>query len=129
MSYKDNETNVGKKWSKEEIDDLKKELIDNTPFSQIKPISHKRSEKAIELQGLNLANKFVTTKLKDKEVLDETIYGFTLKQIQQFVDFKKEQELKEKEKQKQNREKKEKLMTKNETNIRNYFKKMILKIN
>ena len=52
--------------------DLKKELIHNTPFSQI-AISHKRSEKAIELQGLNLANKFVTTKLKDKEVL---VYNF-----------------------------------------------------
>lgn len=122
MSYKDNETNIGKKWSKEEIDDLKKELKDNTPFTQI-AISHKRSEKAIELQGLNLANKFVTTKLKDKKDLDETIYGFTLKQIQQFVDFKKEQELKRKEKQKQNREKKEKLITKNESNISNYFKK------
>ena len=106
MSYKDNETNVGKKWSDEEISDLKKELTDNTPISEI-ALTHKRSEKAIELQGLNLANKFLTTELKDKESSNaEKIYGFTLEQIKEFVDFKEQQELKRKEKQKENREKK-----------------------
>tara|TARA_B100001123_G_scaffold448442_1_gene609650 strand:- start:1562 stop:3115 length:1554 start_codon:yes stop_codon:yes gene_type:complete len=105
MSYKNNETNVGKKWSDEEISDLKKELTDTIAISEI-ALSHKRSERAIQLQGLNLANKFLTTNLKDKESSDEKIYGFTLHQIKEFVDFKEEQELKRKEKQKENHEKK-----------------------
>ena len=99
MSYKDNETNVGKKWSNEEITDLKKELTDNISISEI-ALSHKRTERAIELQGLNLANKFLTTELKDKELSNEKIYGFTLEQIKEFVNFKEQQELKRKEKQK-----------------------------
>ena len=96
MSYKDNETNIGKKWSDEEITDLKKELTVSIPISEI-ALSHKRSERAIELQGLNLANKFLTTELKDKESSDEKIYGFALHQIKEFVNFKEEQELKRKE--------------------------------
>ena len=93
MSYKDNETNIGKKWSDEEITDLKKELTVSIHISEI-ALSHKRSERAIELQGLNLANKFLTTELKDKESSDEKIYGFALHQIKEFVNFKEEQELK-----------------------------------
>lgn len=124
MSYKDNETNVGKKWSNEEITDLKKELTDNTPISEI-ALSHKRTERAIELQGLNLANKFLTTELKDKESSNvEKIYGFTLEQIKEFVDFKEQQELKRKEKQKENREKK--LKEKKEKEELNGFKSMSL---
>ena len=66
MSYKDNETNKGKRWSTEEIDDLIKELNEKVAISDIST-SHKRTEKAIELQGLNLAHKLLTSELKDKE--------------------------------------------------------------
>jgi len=123
MSYKDNETNIGKKWSDEEITDLKKELTFSIPISEI-ALSHKRSERAIELQGLNLANKFLTTELKDKESSDEKIYGFALHQIKEFVNFKEEQELKRKEKQTETREKK--LKEKKEQEELNGFKSMSL---
>ena len=110
-------------WSDEEISDLKKELIDNISISEI-ALSHKRSERAIELQGLNLANKFLTSESKDKESSDEKIYGFTLHQIKEFVDFKEEQDLRRKEKQKENREKK--LKEKKEKEELNSFKSMSL---
>ena len=123
MSYKDNETNVGKKWSDEEITDLKKELTDSISISEI-ALSHKRSERAIELQGLNLANKFLISELKDKEPSDKKIYGFTLDQIKEFVDFKEEQDLRRKEKQKKNREKKLKEKKEEQQEEINGFKSM-----
>ena len=106
MSYKNNETNIGKKWSDEEITDLKKELTDSIPFSEI-ALSHKRSERAIELQGLNLANKILTTELKDKGSSDEKIYGFDLHQIKEFVDFKEKQKENHEKKLKEKKEKEE----------------------
>jgi hypothetical protein len=47
MSYKNNESNKGKKWSNEEISDLTNEFINKISISEI-AASHKRSEKAIK---------------------------------------------------------------------------------
>ena len=44
MSYKDNETNKGKRWSTEEIDDLIKELNEKVSISDIST-SHKEPKK------------------------------------------------------------------------------------
>ena len=60
---KNNESNKGKKWSNEEISDLTTEFMNKTPISEIAD-SHKRSERAIELQGLLLASKM----LKEKSI-------------------------------------------------------------
>jgi len=110
MSYKNNESNKGKKWSNDEISDLTTEFMNKTPISEI-ALSHKRSERAIELQGLLLASKM----LKDKS-LDEVqqIYGFTAEDFEKFNEFKvkqQENKLKQKEenKLKKQTEKKEKI--------------------
>jgi ATP-dependent DNA helicase PIF1 len=103
MSYKDNETNKGQRWSTEEIDDLIRELNEKISIFDI-ATSHKRTEKAIELQGLNLAHKLVTSELKD---ITE-IYGFSIQQINDYYEFKQKQDLERKEKQKLLKEKKKK---------------------
>lgn len=122
MSYKDNETNKGKRWSTEEIDDLIKELNEKISISDIST-SHKRTEKAIELQGLNLAHKLLTTELKDKEDVTE-IYGFSIQQINEYYEFKQKQELERKEKQRLLKEKKKKevIEVSNEMSLSDYLK-------
>ena len=65
MSYKSNETNKGKTWSKEEKDDLLKELLEKKSFDEIAD-SHKRTSGSIKCQGLNLAVEMLETKLIDE---------------------------------------------------------------
>ena len=122
MSYKDNETNKGKRWSTEEINDLIKELNEKISISDIST-SHKRTEKAIELQGLNLAHKLLTTELKDKEDVTE-IYGFSIQQINEYYEFKQKQDLERKEKQRLLKEKKKKevIEVSNEMSLSDYLK-------
>ena len=99
-----------------------------TPFStkiSISDIStsHKRTEKAIELQGLNLAHKLLTTELKDKEDVTE-IYGFSIQQINEYYEFKQKQDLERKEKQQLLKEKKKKeiIEVSNEMSLSDYLK-------
>jgi ATP-dependent DNA helicase PIF1 len=83
MSYKENDTNIGKKWSPDEIGDLKTELSTSIPLSEIAR-SHKRSERAIQLYGLTLAYR----ETKDTDLTDESgmIYGFSYRDIKDYVE-------------------------------------------
>lgn len=125
MSYKDNETNVGKKWSKEEIDDLKVELNDKLSYSKIAE-KHKRSERAIKLYGLNLANKLLESEYKNKHI--DCILGFNISEINEYNSFKENEKKRKKEKQKAKQDEKQNVRHKekqnfNENNGTNYFKK------
>ena len=125
MSYKDNETNVGKKWSKEEIDDLKVELNDKLSYSKIAE-KHKRSERAIKLYGLNLANKLLESEYKNKHI--DCILGFNISEIDEYNSFKENEKKRKKEKQKAKQDEKQKAKQDekqnfNENNGTNYFKK------
>ena len=73
MSYKSNETNKGKTWSKEEKDDLLKELLERKSFDEIAD-SHKRTSGSIEYQGLNIAVDMLDTKSID-EVVEMFIFS------------------------------------------------------
>ena len=88
MSYKNNDSNKGKKWSNEEISDLTNEFMKKTPIAEI-ALSHKRSERAIELQGLLLASKMLKDKSLDKV---QQIYGFTGEDFEKFNEFKEKQQ-------------------------------------
>lgn len=88
MSYKNNDSNKGKKWSNEEISDLTNEFMKKTPIAEI-ALSHKRSERAIELQGLLLASKMLKEKSFDEV---QQIYGFTAEDFEKFNEFKDKQQ-------------------------------------
>ena len=94
MSYKDNETNKGKKWCKEEIDDLCKELNSRIPIIDI-AASHKRTENAVRLYGLSLAHKLLNDKTIEEVI---KMFGFTSTEIEEYNAFKVKQLLKSKEK-------------------------------
>jgi ATP-dependent DNA helicase PIF1 len=94
MSYKDNETNKGKKWCKEEIDDLCKELNNRCQIIDI-ATSHKRTENAVRLYGLSLAHKLLNDKTIEEVV---QVFGFTATEIEEYNAFKIKQDLKNKEK-------------------------------
>jgi ATP-dependent DNA helicase PIF1 len=125
MSYKNNETNKGKKWSQEEINDLTDELTDKMTISEI-ALSHKRTDNAIKLYGLSLANKIRLTTYKDKTDVND-IYGFTLKEIDEYNKFR-EKQLVDKEKQ-QEMKKKEKKETKVKYNPENVLNDSDIEIN
>ena len=84
MSYKNNESNKGKKWSNEEISDLTTEFINKISISEIASL-HKRSKKAIELQALSLASKMLKEKSFDEV---HQIYGFTNEDFEKYNEFK-----------------------------------------
>ena len=102
MSYKNNENNSGKRWSKEEINDLKIELKNKIPYDKIAE-NHKRSERAIKLYGLNLANKIFQEDKKDEI---DNILGFSLNDIKNYNEFKETEKIRNKEKKKKVNEKK-----------------------
>lgn len=110
MSYKNNESNKGKKWSNEEIYDLTSEFMNKTPISEIADL-HKRSERAIELQGLLLASKM----LKEKSIEEvEQIYGFTAEDFEKYNEFKVKQQENNLKKKEENKLKKQKEKIKKE---------------
>ena len=84
MSYKNNESNKGKKWSNEEISDLTTEFMNKISISEIAS-SHKRSKKAIELQALSLASKMLKEKSFDEV---HQIYGFSAEDFEKYNEFK-----------------------------------------
>ena len=88
MSYKSNETNKGKPWSKEEKDDLLKELLERKSFDEIAE-SHKRSSVSIKYQGLNIAVEMLDTKSID-EVVEMFIFSKDkIEEWQVKLDYKK----------------------------------------
>jgi len=102
MSYKNNESNKGKRWSKDEITDLTTEFTNKITISDI-ALLHKRSERAIELQGLLLASKL----LKDNPINEvNQIYGFNAEDFEKYNKFKIKQEENKKKLQEENKKEK-----------------------
>ena len=90
MSYKSNETNKNKPWSKEEKDDLLKELFERKSFDEIAD-SHKRTSGSIEYQGLNMAVEMLKTK-SIAEVVEMFIFSKSdIEYHKGKLDYRKEQ--------------------------------------
>jgi ATP-dependent DNA helicase PIF1 len=105
MSYKENESNHGKKWSIDEINDLKNELILKIPLYKIAE-NHKRTINSVKLQGLNLCEKFLNENNENNKDIQE-IYGFSIIEIKYFIQKKELRIKKIKEKKEELRKEKE----------------------